>query len=257
MSKNRRKMVSVVLCVLGVSLWFGDQISAAVLEVGSGKTYATIQAAVDEAYGGTLVYSNHSQNVPGDEIIVYAGTYAGFTVVGNNMDCLTIRAYKDPADCASVAERVIITSPVNFNNWTEANLMQGFYLANTHATSATLQSISCARTSTFRNMVIYGGSSAALYGYSTWGTNRYEHCTVLVLRPPVIIIASSIILPAIRVITAILRGPTMLILIRCLFPPVRPTSISCIYRRLRPVTTLPVMAAIWVHCPLPACPWRN
>ena len=102
---------------------------AATLTVGSGKTYSTIQDAVNVANGG-------------DEIVVYEGTYDGFTVTGNDMDALTIRSYRDPEDCSNASERVVITSPIQFNNWAEGNLIQGFYVANT-TSSATLQSILC------------------------------------------------------------------------------------------------------------------
>ena len=97
MFKNRRKMVSLVLCTLVFSLWFSSGASAATLEVGSGKPYATIQAAVDAAGNN-------------DEIIVYAGTYGGFVIDGK--DQLTVRAYKDPALCAGANERVTITSSI-------------------------------------------------------------------------------------------------------------------------------------------------
>jgi len=159
---------------------------AATLEVGSGKTYSTIQDAVNAASGGTLVYSNQAQNVAGDEIVVYAGSYDGFTVSGNDMDLLTIKAYRDPEDCNNASERVTITSPINLNSWAEANLIQGFYVANTTG-SATLQntyldtsdpSTYTSRYNTWKNMVVYNASSAALYGSHTWGANRYEHCTI-------------------------------------------------------------------------------
>jgi len=164
------------LLVLAAVLVVAGTTRADILEVGSGKTYSSIQTAVDAAAGGTMVYSNHDLDVPGDEIVVYAGTYAGFTVTGNSKDLLTIKAYKNPADCNSVAERVIITSPIHITKWAEGQFIQGFYLANVG--SGACQSTSCGRMNTWKNLVIYGGGSAAIYGNAIWGNELYDHCTI-------------------------------------------------------------------------------
>jgi len=172
--KNNRlfsRYVVVLVCLLG------SWARAATLEVGSGKTYSTIQAAVDAASGGTMVYSNHDQDVSGDDIVVYAGTYDGFTVDGNHYDYMTIQAYKDPADCNDVSERVVISGPISIQNWAEGSTFRGFYIANTTA-NATCDFGTAARFNTWRNCVIYGSSDAAIYGYAQWGANLFDHCTI-------------------------------------------------------------------------------
>jgi hypothetical protein len=167
-----------VLLAIAIMFLAGTVANAAVLEVGPGKPYADIASAIADAYGGTLVYSNWGLNVPGDEIVVYAGTYAGFSLTGNDMDLITVRAYKDPADCATPAERVVLTSGVNMNNWAEANLIKGFYIANTTGSaSISSGSSACGRMTTYKNMVIYGGPTA-ISEYLQYGQNRYENCTI-------------------------------------------------------------------------------
>jgi len=164
MSQNKQKMVLVVLCTLVFLLWFSSGAPAATLEVGSGKTYATIQAAVNDA-------------VAHDEIVVYEGTYDGFTVSGYDTDYLTIRAYKNPIDCTTLEERVTIISPITFTNWSEYNLIEGFYVT-TSSGSGALQHTSVARKNTWKNMVIYGSSAAAIYSSGTYGDNKLDHGTI-------------------------------------------------------------------------------
>jgi len=159
---NFRKVLVVAAMIMGTLV--GRQIKATTRSVGSGKPYPTIQAAVDESYGG-------------DEIVVYEGTYDGFTLSGNDMDHLTIRAYKNPIDCTTVEERVTITSPIILTNWSEFNLIQGFYVT-TDSGSGPLQDNYVARKNTWRNMVVYSSSGAASYSYSAWGWSQFEHCTI-------------------------------------------------------------------------------
>jgi len=163
--------------ILAMTFLFSTVAPGATLEVGSGKTYATIQAAVNAASGGTLVYSNHSQNTAGDTIKVYAGTYAGFTVTGNDMDVLTIQAYQDPENCTAAADRVEINSTITFAEWAEANTIQGFYVSTTSGHSVI--SGSCCRMNTWKNMVLYNNTgNAAFYGINLWGADSLEHCTI-------------------------------------------------------------------------------
>jgi len=174
---NLRKVLLLAAVVLGLGGSLVGQAPAATLEVGPGKTYTTIQAAIGAANGGTLVYSNQSHNIPGDEIVVYAGTYAGFTVSGNDMDLLTIRTYKNPAECSSVGERATVTGVITLTTGAEANLIEGFYVANPRSLD-TLQSSNGSRMNTWKNMVVYGSANGALFSYSPGGADKFEHCTI-------------------------------------------------------------------------------
>jgi hypothetical protein len=74
--KRAISIVFALALVLGLSLVATTPVAAATLEVGTGKPYSTIQAAINAAS-------------PGDTILVHAGTYAGAAV---NKTLLTIRA---------------------------------------------------------------------------------------------------------------------------------------------------------------------
>jgi len=150
------------LVVTGVLLWVSSGASAAVLEVGGGKPYATIQAAVNAAGND-------------DEIIVYAGTYGGFTI--NGKDQLTVRAYKDPALCATVNERVTVDMAIYCRSGADNNLIRGFYVAN-YTTNATCGSYDSTSGNTWRNLVIYGGISCGMYGSNMTGADLFDHCTI-------------------------------------------------------------------------------
>jgi len=162
MAHKGQKMVLVVLCTLVALFWFSEEAPAATLEVGSGKTYASIQTAINAANGP-------------DEIIVYAGTYDGFVIDGKSQ--LTVRAHKDPADCAGVLERVTIIEPIYCVNSAQYNIIRGFYVAN-ETTNASCGSYDNAQGNTWLKLVIYGAGSCAMYASNMYGSDLFDHCTI-------------------------------------------------------------------------------
>jgi len=162
--------------ILAMTFLFSTVAPGATLEVGSGKTYATIQAAVNAATTGTIVYTNRDQDTAGDTITVYAGTYAGFNL--DTMDVITIQAYQTPLNCTATSERVTINSGITLTGWCEGNTIDGFYLTST--STYTIYARSYNRLNTWKNMVIYDGNATgyAYFGQNNWGTERFEYCTL-------------------------------------------------------------------------------
>jgi hypothetical protein len=171
-----------VLLAIAIMFMVGTVANAVTLEVGSGKTYATIQAAIDVCYGGQIAYGDRPNDTLGETIIVYPGSYAGFNMPAG-YDCMTVKAAVHPLNQTSASQRTIITGTCS-NNYTaaasasEGSLYEGFYVNSTHATSAVLQTYG--RMNTWSHMIIYSGAgtNAAIYGYSQWGQEVYENATV-------------------------------------------------------------------------------
>jgi len=166
-----------VLPAVAIMFMVGTVASAATLEVGAGKTYTSIQTAINASSGGTIAYGNRPNDTKGDTIIIYPGTYPGFTIPGG-YDCMTIKAAYNPMDITTVAQRVLITGTIIDSLDAEGCLIEGLYVNSTHATSAVLQSYG--RMNTWQNMIVYSGAgtNAAIYGYSQWGQETYNHTTV-------------------------------------------------------------------------------
>jgi len=162
MLEGRIKIWSLVSVVsFAVLCWGSVPVEAAILEVGSGKPYSTIQDAVNAASGG-------------DEIIVYPGTY-NETVSVQKSD-LTIRAYANPGDITSVADRVTVVGGFSLYQ-AERNLFQGFYVQPTYSTACYSYQVS--RNNTWRYMVVYGNTDRAAFGGANmYGSDILEHVTV-------------------------------------------------------------------------------
>jgi len=172
-----------VLLAIAIMFMVGTVASAATLEVGSGKTYATIQAAIDASYGGTISYGDRPNDTLGDTIVVYPGSYAGFAMPATHQ-CMTVKAAIHPLDQTLASERVTITGTCSLaydsglGQGSNGSLYEGFYVKSTHASSAVLQTYG--RMNTWSHMIIYSGAgtNAAIYGYSQWGQEVYENATV-------------------------------------------------------------------------------
>jgi len=169
---NLRKILLAAVCISPIFNWFGAPLDAATLEVGTGKTYATIQTAVDTAYSS-------------DEIVVYAGTYderplvhlGGYT--GHN---LHIHAAYD-AESPTGYEKVLVTQGFeirgNTSDLTAENLIEGFYITQGFSTMCYSQ---YARRTTWKNLVLYSadgiGKRAAFGGHAMYGNDEIRHCTI-------------------------------------------------------------------------------
>lgn len=156
----------VVLMVCGLS-------HAALLEVGPGKTYSTIQAAID---------ASQWEEGTGDTIVVYGGTYTE-TVTITDKRYLTIMA--NPGD------KVVLEGTFRLWNsssatWTDNNTISGFYIDKTGAASGWAIQTQYARSNNFENLVIYGDNSGAggAYGYLLYGLNWIKNSTIYGVKNP-------------------------------------------------------------------------
>jgi len=111
---NRKNLLLVLACSTAMTTLLNPQLNASTLEVGAGKPYATIQAAVNAAAGG-------------DEIKIYAGTYAE-TVLVTDKENLYIHA--------NDGDKVVVDGGFNMYNassatWTQNNLIEGLWFDRT------------------------------------------------------------------------------------------------------------------------------
>ena len=149
--KTKKLFKLLLVALIGC---FAVSATAAVREVGPGKTYSTIQDAVNAASNG-------------EEIIVYEGTYA--EVVSISKDNLDIHI--------NAGDKVLVEGAFNLSGGAENNLFEGFYVKPTTQTACYSAGVS--RNNTWRNMVVYGNSSRAAFGGSgMYGSDTIDHCTV-------------------------------------------------------------------------------
>ena len=161
----------VVLMVCGLS-------QAALLEVGPGKTYSTVQAAINDSQWSQVSYGNGT----GDTIVVYEGTYTE-TVTITDKRYLNIMA--NPGD------KVVLQGTFNLHNatsatWSDWNTISGFYIDKTGASSGWAIRGQYARSNNFENLVIYGDGSGAggVYSIASYGLNWLKNSTVYGVHSP-------------------------------------------------------------------------
>jgi len=159
-----KKKMLVILVAVGM-MAVGVQ---AALEVGVGKTYSTIQAAVDAA-------------VNFDEIIIYAGVYnETVTITGKN----DMKVYANPGD------KVVIKGGLNLYNpsgsWSDRNTFKELWIDRSGFASGWAVSHQYARNNTYQNCVFFGDNSGSngIYGYLEYGLNNARHCTFYGLNIP-------------------------------------------------------------------------
>ena len=159
----RRFAVALVLVVL-MAAW-----ASGALEVGPGKTYSTIQAAIDAAADGS-------------EIIIYEGTYVE-TVAITGLSNLNIHAAG--TDQVTVKGTFNLSSPTS-TIVCENNLVEGLYFDKRGASSGWAVQHSYARNNTYKNCVFYGDGSGAsgIYGNLSYGLNLARHSTFYGLGSP-------------------------------------------------------------------------
>jgi len=157
-------VLGFVACLCAISAQ-----AAALLEVGPGKTYTTIQAAVNAA-------------VTGDEIKIYAGTYVE-TVTLTNKNYLYIHA--NGTDRVTLKGGFSLYNPSSAT-WSDNNLIEGIFVDKTGAASGWAVTHQYARNNEYRNCIFYGDNSGAcgIYGYLEYGLNIARHCTFYGLNIP-------------------------------------------------------------------------
>jgi len=156
-----RKVLLVLGAVIALGISLAGPADAATLEVGSGKTYGTIQTAVDTAD-------------PNDQIVVYEGTYEEWVVVDAEdvEEYLTIKA--------NTGDKVVVVGGFTLSgistNICQGNLIEGFYVVPVGSTACYSY---YASHNTWRNMVVYGNSGQAAFGgYLMYGSDLVDHCTI-------------------------------------------------------------------------------
>jgi len=166
------------LLVIAAMFLVATAADAATLEVGSGKTYSTIQDAVDAATPGQVSYGDRPNDTLGDTIVVYPGNYAGWIMPGG-YDCMTVKASINPMDQTSASQRVTLNTRIHFPDGGEGSLIEGFYINNTVSTHA-ISEWSLSRLNTFKNIIIYGtpGVNAGFFGIRKWGQSTVLNCTI-------------------------------------------------------------------------------
>ena len=125
---------------------------AATLNVGSGQTYATIQAASDAAEAGDTVY-------------VYNGNYAGWRIVSGHVDGTAAAPITFQAQSSSV----VITTPNSDGNGVTVNLIDyvivnGFTI--TGMTNYGIDVVECQSCQILNNTVSNSGQSNILTGFA-------------------------------------------------------------------------------------------
>jgi len=150
--------VFVILFVLLVSV----AAQAAILHVGTGQTYTTIQGAVNAA--GT-----------GDEVIIHAGVYTE-TVSLVDKNNMIIRA--------NIGDKAVVRGTFSFWNpssatWSDNNLIKGLYFDRTGFTGGWATTHQYSRNNTYENVVFYGDNSGSggIYGYCEYGLNTARNST--------------------------------------------------------------------------------
>jgi hypothetical protein len=132
---------------------------ASLLNVGSGQTYATIQAAFDAA-------------VTGDEVVIHAGTYNGQVgVSGAGKSNLYIHN--------AAGEKVVVNGGFYFNNFSEGSTLEGLYIKPTGCNGISDYYVG-GRGNTYRNLTIFNGDAgkAAFNADSVYGHDNIDHVTV-------------------------------------------------------------------------------
>lgn len=148
--------VLTVVCVLSVAA------NATLLEVGAGKPYLTIQAAIDAS-------------IDGDEINIYAGTYAEDVLV-TDKENLYVHA--------NTGDKVVVDGMLDLYNassatWTQNNTFERLWIDRTGDASGWAVNNQYSRNNTFKEMVIFGDNSGSngMYGYLQYGLNIAENTT--------------------------------------------------------------------------------
>jgi hypothetical protein len=166
---NRKNLLLVLACSTAMTTLLNPQLNASTLEVGAGKPYATIQAAVNAAAGG-------------DEIKIYAGTYAE-TVLVTDKENLYIHA--------NDGDKVVVDGGFNMYNassatWTQNNLIEGLWFDRTGDASGWAVQHQYGRSNEYLNCVFFGDNSGSngIYGYLSYGLNRARNCTFYGLGYP-------------------------------------------------------------------------
>ena len=161
----------VVLVVCGLS-------QAALLEVGPGKTYSTIQAAIDASQWNEVAYGDGT----GDTIVVYEGIYT---------ETVTIADKRYLNIMANPGDKVVLKGTFSLWNsssatWTDWNTISGFYIDKTGTASGWAIQSQYARSNNFENLVIYGDNSGAgaAYGYLLYGLNWIKNSTIYGIMTP-------------------------------------------------------------------------
>ena len=150
-------------------------------EVGPGKEFATIQAAVDAAAllddpGAT----NNNPRPDPVQIVVYEGVYEENVVIPSDPatafnganDGWTIRS----AECFNVLVRGSISVGLDRDHVT----FDGINLDMSTSLSSGFSFSQTARSCSIKNLIIFGnnGSGAAISGSSLYGSNTHDHVTI-------------------------------------------------------------------------------
>ena len=153
---NKTKCIVLAVTVL-VTLCGADNALATILNVGSGQTYTTIQAAFNAA-------------ISGDEVVIHAGIYntqAG--VVGKS------NLYIHNA----TGDKVVINGGLYFNNSSEGSTVEGLYIKPTGCVGIQNYYVG-GRGNTYKYLTFFNGDAtkSAFWGDSMYGHDNIDHVTI-------------------------------------------------------------------------------
>lgn len=159
--------------------------SAALYEVGPGKTYSTIQGAVNAAAAADVATpGNNVTRTDPVEIVVYGGTYSENVTVPADTSG-GVNGYNDGWTIRNAAnEKVWLNGRIYVNQGRDSGVIDGINIKQTagsgYAYAFTAGGGNTARYWTIKNGIVYSdgtNTNAAYYGYLQYGNNTLDHMT--------------------------------------------------------------------------------